>query len=236
MSLAFYLTHPEMVERARHLRLRPRLPQRRGPRGMERARPRARREPRGARARRARRPQPRGARGAGAPPSAQGSRTPRGACWRRRIRASSTAWRRFAFRLYHRGRSGRAVPGALSSTWRRRFRARGSRPSPGPATRRISMSPRPSTGSCWTSSTRSRPRGALRPTVTASGQPEDALADDVALDLARSGRDRVLPRRQHAVEPPRRVRHRRRRPDSPGRASPGARRRRRRSVRRAPSR
>src|SRR2546422_11309737 len=40
-----------------------------------------------------------------------------------------------------------------------------------------------------------------------SRQPEHALADDVALDLARSRRDRVLPRGEHAVEPARRVRH-----------------------------
>jgi hypothetical protein len=37
-----------------------------------------------------------------------------------------------------------------------------------------------------------------------------ALADDVALDLARSGRDRVLPSGEHPVEPARRVRHGRR--------------------------
>src|SRR5215510_14540905 len=39
------------------------------------------------------------------------------------------------------------------------------------------------------------------------GQAEDALAEDVALDLARPGRDRVLARRHQPVEPPRRIGH-----------------------------
>src|SRR5688572_17600464 len=43
---------------------------------------------------------------------------------------------------------------------------------------------------------------------SALGQPEDPLADDVALDLAGAARDRVLPRADDAVVPARRVRHR----------------------------
>src|SRR5829696_2035453 len=47
----------------------------------------------------------------------------------------------------------------------------------------------------------------FRPTTTGSPprQPQYALADDVALDLAGAAGDRVLPRAEHAVRPARRV-------------------------------
>src|SRR5947207_11862833 len=45
-------------------------------------------------------------------------------------------------------------------------------------------------------------------TGSALRETEDALADDVALDLARAAGNRVLPRAQDAVRPARRIGHR----------------------------